>query len=125
MTFDYWCIVVAFILPYILIIFAKVGTHFDNRAPRAFMEKISGWKKRAYWAHLNGFEAFAPFAAAVIIAHQLQVSSTLLYPCAAIFIIARILYGIFYIIDKSTLRSVAWFIGFGMVISLFVAAARI
>ena len=123
MTFDYWCVFVAFLLPYLLVGIAKgSGADYDNKAPRPFMEKLSGWRKRAYWAQLNGFEIFAPFAAAVIIAHQLSVNSAILYTLTAIFIISRVLHAIFYITDQAALRSLAWLIGFLVIIGLFVAA---
>ncbi len=56
MTFDYWCIFITFLLPYGLIVLAKAVSHFDNKAPRPFMENLEGWRKRAYWAHLNGLK---------------------------------------------------------------------
>ena len=39
------------------------------------------------------------------------------------YVAARILYGIFYITDRSTLRSLAWVAGLGCIIVLFVTAA--
>ena len=47
--------------------FAKWRKGYDNRAPRAGIEQLTPRQQRAYWAHLNAFEAFPPFAAAVII----------------------------------------------------------
>lgn len=123
MNFAYLCVFIAFLIPYVLTIIAKVGSaNYDNNEPRPFMERLQGWRKRAYWAHLNGFEAFAPFAAAVIIAHQLQVSLTTINFLAALFILSRILHAIFYIVDRAALRSLVWFIGFLATIGLFTAA---
>eukprot|EP01035_Chromulina_nebulosa_P035064 gene35064-47116_t len=47
--------------------FGTGGKDFDNAAPRVMLAKLDGWRQRANWAQLNGFEAFPPFAAAVII----------------------------------------------------------
>ncbi|MEO8401152.1 MAG: MAPEG family protein [Gammaproteobacteria bacterium] len=126
MTFDYWCIFFTFLFPYILIVFAKGGcSHYDNHASRSFMENLQGWRKRTYWAHQNSFEVFAPFAVAVMIAHQLQVSAMTLNTLAAIFVVSRILYALCYVADKATLRSLIWIIGFFATIGLFIAAARV
>lgn len=126
MTFDYWCIFLAFLLPYLLTAIAKIGSSgFDNHIPRDCMANLQGWRKRAYWAHLNGFEVFAPFAAAVIIAHQLHVSPLTLNSLAATFVVARILHAICYISDKAAFRSLVWFVGFLAIAALFFAAARV
>jgi len=123
MTLAYWCILAAGILPYILITLAKAGApNFDNVAPRVFVEHLQGWRKRAYWAHLNAFEAFPLFAAAVIIAHLLGTHQKLIDELALAFIAARILHGIFYIANWAALRSLIWFLGFGVVIALFVVS---
>lgn len=120
MTIAYSCVFTAFILPYLWIIVAKVkAPGMNNKAPRAALAKLEGWKQRANWAHQNAFEAFAPFAVAVIIAQQLQVEQWTIDKLALIFITCRILHGIFYIANWSTLRSLVWFIGFGCVIALF------
>jgi uncharacterized MAPEG superfamily protein len=95
----------------------------DNARPREWLAGLEGWQKRANWAQENAHEAFPPFAAAVIIAHMTgnaeQATINLL---ALVFTAARILYGILYITDRSTLRSLAWLVGFLCVVGLFVAA---
>jgi uncharacterized MAPEG superfamily protein len=42
---------------------------------------------------------------------------------ALTFILARVAYGICYITDRSTLRSLVWLVGFGCTVALFVTAA--
>ena len=37
---------------------AKLGAPFDNRHPREWLARQSGWRARANAAQLNGFEAF-------------------------------------------------------------------
>ncbi|MEA3154552.1 MAG: hypothetical protein QOK44_2141, partial [Betaproteobacteria bacterium] len=73
MTLAYWMILVAALLPYIGAAYAKFsgggGKTYDNRAPRANVDSLPPQRQRAYWAQLNGFEAFPPFAAGVIVAH--------------------------------------------------------
>lgn len=111
MTTAYLCVLIAAFMPLIWVGVAKApsGLKYDNSAPRAFAEKLSGYRQRAYWAHLNSFEAFPPFAAAVVIAHQLHFAQGRLDQLAMGFIAFRLVYGVLYIADRSTLRSVAWF----------------
>ena len=59
MTIAYWCVLVAAYLPIVWTAAAKFsGGNFagaGNRAPREFLERLSGWRKRSHWAQLNGF----------------------------------------------------------------------
>lgn len=126
MTIAYWCVLTAMMLPYVFIVIAKAGAeNMNNRTPQIALENLQGWQKRAYWAQKNAFEAFPPFAAAVIIAHQLQVPRDLLDPIAVGFILCRVLHGVFYITDKPSLRSLAWLGGILCVISLFMLSSRL
>jgi uncharacterized MAPEG superfamily protein len=93
-----------------------------NHAPREFLDRLSGWRKRAHWAQLNAFEAFPPFAAAVIIAHLRHVPQTRLDLLAVAFVALRLLHGAFYIADQARLRSLVWFGSVVCVIALFVSA---
>lgn len=123
MTIAYWSILAAALLPYFAVVAAKAGPAYDNRAPRAQLAQATGWRQRANWAQLNAFEAFAPFAAAVIVAQQLHAPQDRIDALALVFIAMRVLHLAFYILDRPTLRSLAWTAGFACVIGLFVIAA--
>ncbi len=126
MTLAYWCVLVAAYLPIVWTGIAKFGAggrDFDNAAPRVMLAKLDGWRQRANWAQLDGFEAFPPFAAAVIIAHLTSVPQPRIDALALAFIAARIVYGVFYLMNLATLRSVAWMAATGCVVALFVSAA--
>ena len=127
MTTAYWCVLIAILLPYVFTGYAKgAGPGFNSRTnhtPREFLEQLTGARKRAHWAQLNSFEAVPGFIAAVIIAHQLHVPQASLDHLAVTFIIARLFYGFFYIKDLATLRTLAWMIGMGCIVTLFVKAA--
>lgn len=123
MTIAYWCVLIAAVLPYAFTVAAKTQSNFTNRRPRAYLDSLEGWRKRAHWAQLNGFEAFPPFAAAVIIAHQLYASQILINALAAAFIAIRLLYGLCYVFDRPTLRSLFWFAGLLCVAGLFAISA--
>lgn len=120
MTIAYWMVLAAAILPYVCVAIAKWRRGYDNHAPRAGIEQLDAMRQRAYWAHLNAFEAFPPFAAAVIIAHLAQASQPAVNGLAIAFVIARGLHLYFYLKDMATARSLAWTAGFGCVIALFV-----
>ena len=122
MSIAYWCVLIAAILPYPLIILAKVSRNYDNHAPREQLARAEGYQKRAYWAQLNGLEAFPAFAAAVIIAQLQHVTQGKIDTMAMVFIAMRALYAVFYLRDKATLRSFVWAVGFGCVVGLFVLA---
>ena len=124
MTIAYWCVLIAAVMPYLLTGYAKAtGRGFDNRTPRDWQSRLEGRSARAHWAHLNAFEAFPFFAAAVIIAHLAGAEQSMVDMLAVGFIIARVIYSILYIAGAATLRSVVWVLGFFATIALFVIAA--
>lgn len=120
MTITYWCLLIAALIPYGLIFMAKAGAPtFNNHSPRIFLHNLTGWRARAHWAHLNGFEAFLVFLGGVFVAHSLGMPQALMDKLALVFISARILYSICYLTNKSTLRSLFWFVGFLSAIALY------
>ena len=123
MTIAYWCVLIAGLMPLFTIVIAKRGRpDFDNAEPRAWLEKQSGIRRRADYAHRNHFEAFPFFAAGVIIAQQVHAAQSILNLLAVIFIIARIVYTVLYLRDLPSLRSAVWGISFAAAIGLFVLA---
>ena len=124
MTLAYWCVLIAAILPYSAAMIAKGQAQYDNNAPRELLQHATGFRKRAYWAHLNSFEAFPPFAAGVIIAHQLNGNQAMINGLAVAFIGFRLLHVICYVMDWATPRSLVWAGGFVCVVGLFLTAAK-
>jgi uncharacterized MAPEG superfamily protein len=123
MTIALWCVLAAAALPLAFTGVAKSGKGFDNHQPRDYLSGLSGWRKRANAAQLNGFEAFPPFAAAVIIAHMLHGAQPRADEIALAFIAFRLAHGICYVVDQATLRSLMWFGSVACVIALFVISA--
>ena len=75
--------------PQLATIIAKTsGTRYNNRDPRAWLERQTGLSKRANNAQHNAFEAFPFFAAAVIVAHLTQAPQERVDILAIIFIVA-------------------------------------
>src|SRR3954466_6166590 len=78
MTTAYFCILIAALLPYLWVAIAKQsGQRYDNREPRSWMARQDNPRVlRANAAQLNAFEAFAPFAAAVLMAQAAGVDGS-------------------------------------------------
>jgi uncharacterized MAPEG superfamily protein len=123
MTVALWCVFVAALLPFPFTLAAKWSRRFDNARPRSSLEQNEGWRQRANWAQLNSFEAFPAFAAAVIIAHIVKGPSAYVDNLALAFIALRIAFGLLYIADKATARSLAWTAAIGCTIAIFIHAA--
>jgi len=124
MTFAYWCVLFAALMPIVWSGIAKGGgSGFDNTRPRVYLSAVQGWRQRANWAQQNAWEAFAPFAAGVVIASLAGVAQSTIDLLAAGFMLARILHGIFYITDQATLRSLVFIVGLLCTVGLFIAGA--
>jgi uncharacterized MAPEG superfamily protein len=119
MTFAYWMLIAAAMLPYFTIAMAKSSGGIDNRAPRPSLESLSGWRQRADWAHRNHFEAFPAFAAAVFVRNDARAAGRI-DQLAGIFVLLRVIYTALYIADQAILRSLVWSLGLIAVIWLFV-----
>jgi uncharacterized MAPEG superfamily protein len=120
MNFAYGMILVAALLPYVTVAIAKAGgSGYDNADPRVWAARQTGWRARAMAAHQNHFEAFAPFAAAVIVASAGHGSPGAIDALAASFVLVRVGYTAAYLANTPTLRSALWFVGFLCVLALF------
>lgn len=127
MTIAYWCVLAAIFLPYAFTGFAKFHGDFgprQNHAPREFLDKLSGPRKRAHWAQLNSFEVTPGFIAAVIIAQTIgHASQSTIDMLALAFVISRAVFGAVYIADLALLRTLVWSIGMAIIAALFVVSA--
>lgn len=121
----YWCVLIAALLPYVWITLAKAGgQRYDNRDPRGWMARQENPRSvRANAAQLNSYEAFAPFAAGVVLAQLAGVQPERIALLAIAFVILRVLHGFFYIANVHALRSLVWFGAFACVLGLLVQAA--
>jgi uncharacterized MAPEG superfamily protein len=122
MTTASWCVLALVFFPPVLGAMAKSGG-FDNSKPREALATATGWRKRADWAQTNALENFAPFAAAVIIGHQLGLAQGRLDQLALAYVALRVLHAVFYLANQATLRSLAYGGGLACIIAIFVMAA--
>lgn len=125
MQFAFWAVLVSALLPLVWAGVAKSGGGYDNHAPRDYLAKLGGWRQRAQWAQMNAWEAFSPFAVAVVIAYLLQVPAAQMDLAAGVFVVARVAHGFCYIADRAALRSLSWLAGFAAVLYLFLAAGQV
>ena len=124
MHLAYWAVLVAGLMPVATIAIAKAQRSYNNSDPRTWLERQQGFRRRADFAHRNHFEAFPFFAAAVLIAQQVQAAQTSIDHLAMGFIAARLAYTACYLADLAVLRSLAWFVGHGCIVALFIIAAK-
>jgi len=124
MTFAFWCVLVAGLLPFLAIALAKADKSYlrHNGSPRDWEANLQGRQRRLHAAHLNTFEAFPLFAAGVIIAHLLHAPRGPVDVAAGIFVLARLAYLWAYANDHASLRSTIWMVGLGASIAPFVLA---
>ncbi len=120
MTLAFWCLPIAMLLPLVWVGIAKASAPgYDNAQPREWLAKLEGRAKRANWAQQNSYEAFPPFAAAVIVAHLTGGDQTVINVLALVFIGSRVGHGLCYIADKDIARSLFWLGGFFSTFALF------
>jgi uncharacterized MAPEG superfamily protein len=116
-------ILVAILMPVLTTGIAKWGASgMDNNRPREWAESLSGWRRRADWAHRNHFEALPGFAAAVLVATVAHAPAGAANVLAGCWVIFRVGYTACYITDRASLRSLMWFGAILCVIGLFIAA---
>lgn len=123
MPIAFWCVLIAGVLPIATVAIAKWSTHYDNGEPRAWSQTLDGYRRRAYAAHQNGFEAFPFFAAAVFGATLLKAPQPTIDMLALAFVLARIGYTACYVADWPTQRSLVWSAGWLATVAIFTAPA--
>ena len=121
MTLAFWRVLVAALLPYVP--FGLASPRLNPHAPRRAAAALEGLAARAYGAHLNGFEAFPFFAAAVIVSHLVEGANATVGWLALAFIVARLAHMAFYLMDRPPLRSAFFFLGLALTIVIFIHPA--
>jgi uncharacterized MAPEG superfamily protein len=119
------CVLIAGLMPYLWTSVAKAtGPRYDNRRVREWQAKLEGLPLRAHAAHLNSFEAFPFFAAAVLAAIVTHADMQRVAMLSIAFVLARVVYGLVYLWDVAVLRSLVWFVGLACVIAIFLLAVK-
>ena len=110
------CLFIACLLPYlskipVAMAMKKQKGGYDNYEPRAQQAKLTGFGARAVAAHQNSFESLIVFAAAILTAVATQHVTPGIQLLAIGYLISRIVYHLFYIMNWATLRSLIWAVG--------------
>ena len=106
-----YLILIACLLPYVFTILAKVTGGFkprDNQNPRDFLAKTTGLAARANAVQQNSFESLPLFIAAVLMAEYMVIPQSFIMTLGIAYLILRIIYGICYLANWATLRSIIW-----------------
>lgn len=109
-----YCIAVAAVLvylPFLVVAYGRVRAGYDMAAPRSLFDKLPAFAQRATWAHQNSFESLTLFAPAALMAYVTDVNTTLASGAAIAYVVARLLYSLFYILNVPLLRSLMFAIG--------------
>lgn len=109
-----YCIAAAVLLvylPFLVVAYARLSVGYDMAAPRAMFDKLPPYAQRASWAHQNSFEALIIFSAASLMAYLTSLNSTVAVGAALTFIVARLLYSVFYIANVPVARSLMFVVG--------------
>ena len=114
------CLLAAGLMPYLFTGIAKFsGQRFDNRDPRAWQARLTGFPQRAHAAHLNSFEAFPLFAIGVLFCLQQQVPADTVLPWAIAFVALRLAFGLCYLLGWASLRSLVWLLALVCAVRLY------
>ena len=111
-------------LPFAVVALERLRIGYDRSAPRAMFDKFPPYAQRATWAHQNGFESFALFAPAALMAYVTGVDSVWATAAAIAYLVGRALYAVFYIVDIPLLRSAMFAVGSLSYTSLIILSLR-
>lgn len=122
-----WSMMIASVLPLLFAILAKVLGGFgvaDNSHPRDVVAKYTGRAARANAAQQNSYESLPIFLASVIVAMLFFVPQVVINYLAVVYVMLRVIYGITYIVNLPTLRSIIWTLSMACCFMLFYLAIK-
>ena len=123
-----YLILAACLLPYVFTVIAKKSAGFhgkDNQNPREFLDKSTGLASRAHAVQQNSFESLPLFIAAVLMAEYLVLPQSLVMTFGLAYLFFRVIYGICYLANWATLRSIVWLLSMLCPITLLLLIIRI
>lgn len=122
-----YLILIACLMPYVFTIIAKLAAGFslkDNENPREFLAKTSGLAARAHAVQQNSFESLPLFIASILIAEYMIVPQVYIMLLGMMYLFLRVIYGICYLINWATLRSIIWFLSMACPITLLLIVIK-
>ena len=127
-SFAIWAMVIASLLPLGFAALAKLLGGFalaDNAHPREFLSNTTGAAARANAAQQNSYETLPVFLAAVLVAMLFFVPQSIVNKLVCLCVIFRIAYGIAYIVNLPTFRSILWMLLIACCLLLIYLAIRL
>jgi uncharacterized MAPEG superfamily protein len=118
----YWCLFIAALMPYLVLLVAKSSRDYDNEDPRNMDGFKTPVRRRAHAAHQNSFEAFGFFAVAVLVAALRGVPPHTIDELAVLWVVLRIIYIAVYLAGRGSLRSLVWFAAIATTVAIFLTA---
>lgn len=123
MLISYGALLVAGIMPVVCAGIAKSGFQgYDNRDPRAWLARQTGFRARANAAQANCFEAFPFFAVGLVLALLTGVEPDTVDALAMFFVVSRVAYVFFYVTDRAKWRTIVWSAAYLTVVALYALA---
>jgi uncharacterized MAPEG superfamily protein len=121
MTLAEWMIYTAVILYLVTVAPVKAVGYktFDNSNPRDPAFYKPGIVTRALAAHVNGIETFPFFAVSVLLAEFRQLPQNWIDELAVAFVVIRLFFVFAYLINRSTIRTLLWNLGFVVNTAIF------
>jgi uncharacterized MAPEG superfamily protein len=105
-------------VPFLAVAAARLSNDYDMNAPRAMVDRLPDWGKRATWAHQNSWESFVLFVAAALMAYVSSADSGSVRLALVAYAAARLLFSTFYILNVPLLRSLMYAVGMAAIFTL-------
>lgn len=121
-------ILAACIFPYIFSAIARKSAGYRAKIhghPREFMAQATGFAARANAVQYNSFENLPLFLVAILMAEYLVVPPFYTIVLGIAYLCLRVLYGIFYLLNWSALRSVMWLLATLCPVTLLLLCVKI
>jgi uncharacterized MAPEG superfamily protein len=106
-------------LPFLAVVAGRIQVGYEIATPRAMFDKLPPYAQRATWAHQNGFESLTVFAPAALMAYVTGLDSLTVGWAAIAYLLARLLYPVFYILNVAIARSLMYAIGAIAIFTLY------
>lgn len=122
-----YIILAACLLPYAFTMIAKLSGGFtlrDNQNPREFLAKSTGLAARANAVQQNSFESLPLFLTSVLMAEYLVTPAVITYYLSIAYLVLRLMYGLAYLTNLATLRSILWLLSMACPILLLLLSVR-
>lgn len=123
-----YILIAACLLPYLFTFAAKLLAGFKlqhNQNPREFLAQATGVAARAHAAQLNSFESLPLFVSALLMAEYMVVPDHLIVMLSGAYLLLRVAYGICYMANWASLRSIVWLLSMACPITLLIIVVRL